>query len=199
MKRGEQGFTLVETLLALALLALMSAYAVSAIRIMRNVDRLELRISERAEIEAVQRHLITVVSDARTAFEQARTAAALHLFQGGSGGFDLISVLDDHLERGGLYRARYYVDAEKRTLMLSYKLLRGDDAAAAANDVALLSNVKELQVRYFGTPGPGAAAAWTADWSVRDRLPQLVEIAVVFEDGDNRRWPLLLVNTQTGG
>jgi prepilin-type N-terminal cleavage/methylation domain-containing protein len=199
MRRREDGFTLVEMLLALALLGLMSAYAISAIRTMRNVDRLELRISERSEIEAVQRHLVTVISDARTAFEQQQSGVGPHSFAGSSGEFDLISILDDRLERGGLYRVRYHVDGEKRQLMLGYTLLRNAGLAAAAGEVALLFNVEELDVRYFGQREPGQGAAWAADWNVPDRLPQLVEIGVIFKDGDKRRWPALLVKLQTGG
>jgi hypothetical protein len=71
--------------------------------------------------------------------------------------------------------------------------------AAAAGEVALPSNVKDLQVCYFGKHGLGEDAAWAANWNTPDSLPQLVEIGVIVEDGDQRRRPGLLVKVQTGG
>lgn len=57
----------------------------------------------------------------------------------------------------------------------------------------LLGNVARLDIAYFGAAPPDGQRRWRPRWHDRPTLPELVRIRVGFAPGDRRPWPDLIV------
>lgn len=61
----------------------------------------------------------------------------------------------------------------------------------------LADRVTRLSIRYFGVPATGGAPAWQDRWWGRGQPPQLIVVRVDFPPGDPRIWPDLMVRPGT--
>jgi general secretion pathway protein J len=198
MKRGgAEGFTLVELLVALALLGLMTAYAVAALRSLRDVSRATDELEARAEVEAVVRHLRQSLADTRAIFVNEENGAAQLVFSGGPARIGLITVMNDRLERGGLYALDYGIDDKGKALTLKRRLYRPDGQAPVAEE-SLLEGIESVAFRYCEATCTLAPNDWPESWKPQDRLPGFVRITVAFPKTDTRRWPELVVPLAAG-
>jgi general secretion pathway protein J len=188
---GQGGFTLAEMLVALALLGLMSAFALTSINTLGEVRRVEARIDGRGDVEAVQRHMQQAIADTRVIFDSDDQNVEKISFAGTATSLKIATVLDDRFERGGLYRLNYgLADSELR---LSYALVRPLKSAKPDEMEVLLGNVSSLSFRYFGPAGDDGALQWQNSWPVSDQLPLAIEVTVRFPSGDTRKWPPLVI------
>ncbi len=187
----QSGFTLAEMLVALALLGLMSAFALTSLNTLGEVKRVEARIDGRSDVEAVQRHLQQIIADTRVVFDSDDLGQQKISFSGTPSSLKIITVLDDRFERGGLYRLDYSFAASE--LKLDYALYRPLKSARASKTEILLQNVASLSFRYFGPAENGGVSQWQKSWSTADQLPLAIEVTVGFPPGDTRKWPPLVI------
>ncbi len=185
---GEAGVTLVELLIALALLAVMTGYALAALTRMRDIDRLIERIEAQAAVDAVARHMRQTIADTRAIARYPERPEQRTGFTGKSDAIEFVSALNDELETGGLFDLRYATDGSG-TLRLGRRLVNG----GADTDLALLDSVNSIRFRYWGALEQGGEADWRHSWTIPDRLPLAVEITVNFANGDARRWPMTII------
>ena len=61
----------------------------------------------------------------------------------------------------------------------------------------LLSGARELEITYFGPAAHAPGERWQADWVDRPRPPSLVRVRVRFGPGDRRIWPELIIRPRT--
>lgn len=179
----ESGFTLVETLVALALLALISAYTVGSIRMMYRAKSVEAQLEERSGLEAVRRHVTQTLSDARRVFAVNEKQVAKLVFEGRRDAIAFVAPLNDRVERGGLYALEYTYGEDEQALMLTYQLFRPQDQSVAKKSNTLLTGVTGLAFSYYGKATDEEAPKWTSVWEARDRLPDQVLITVSMKDG----------------
>lgn len=190
MPRTEAGFTLVEMLVSLALLA------IAAVLIGRSfaIDRAALwRVQDRASsgerVEAAQNAI-------RSRLE--------HLFAEASYEGQSPTVAMD----GAPDRLTFLAPGnDPRTPIRRYRLalspggdltLASADKAAAemtglSDGAILLPKVDRLQIDYFGPSGAAGAPAWVGSWTGRAAPPRLVRIRLGLPPGDRRVWPDLIV------
>jgi prepilin-type N-terminal cleavage/methylation domain-containing protein len=186
--RADDGFTLVEMLVALALLGLMTAYAVGALRSLGQIARVGEDIEAAAEVEAVARHLRQTIADARAVFAPGDDDDQRLVFTGRGDRLSFVTVLNDRLERGGLYLLDYGVEADTGELTLRRRVYRPDvEAIGDAAKLRLLGNVERIEFTYCETRCV-AASDWRNNWNIADRFPGLVRVAVRFRQGDRRQW-----------
>jgi general secretion pathway protein J len=193
--RRDSGFTLVELLVSLALLSLMTVYALKAFYSLRDFDRVADRIAAQAEVEAVASHLREAVADARAVFASDASDAPRLLFKGSGEVLQFVAASDGSRETGGLIEVSYGLDSDG-TLFSERHILRAA-ATSPANRVILLRGVTDLSFRYWN--GAATGEGETADaWPENDRLPDAIEVRVTFADSDLRRWPPTLVRLAAG-
>ena len=178
----QSGFTLIETLVALALLSLMTVFATGAITLMSRARQVETKISERSNLEAVERHLTQTLSDMRTLFAVSPDQRTKLVFEGGHDSITFVAPLSDRLERGGLYKLRYVVDDSGR-FILNYQIFRPNESVVTPKSELLLPSVKRVGFWYFGAPEKGAPSIWSDEWLRNDTLPQAVSVEFELEDG----------------
>ena len=181
---SESGTTLVELLVALALLSLMIVYALGALGYLRTMDQFAAGIETQSAVEAVAQHMRQSIADARITFERTDGETTRIVFKGDPTALELVSVLNDELATGGLFVLRYEAGGQG-TFSLKRRLHRTELAA----EVVLLDGIKNLRFRYFGAIEAGGEASWLERWPVADRLPMAVAVTVTFPESDSRRWP----------
>jgi general secretion pathway protein J len=199
-RRGnrEAGFTLIELLIGVTLLAMLATLIASGTRLAgRAWNTAERQSSEIDDMEAVQGLLRRTIARARPAFAGADPADMTVAFRGEPETMALVSAEPGTQDGGPWMQERFFLarSGATRALFMSWQ----SDAAAPVGEAKLLNRVAAVRFAYFGPPRPGEASAWLDQWSDRDRLPELVRVAVQ-RDGDNlAAWPELVVATRITG
>jgi prepilin-type N-terminal cleavage/methylation domain-containing protein len=168
----EDGFTVAELLVTLSLLALIAAYATSALQTFSNVRRVEAQLDENAARQSALRSIDISLAGMRPAFNATSDGKLVLDFRGAENELQFVAPLDDRLERGGLYRMTYYHDDETKRLMLSYQLRRSNNEGKVET-IPVLDQVGAIKFRYSSD-----AANWTDTWSVPDKLPRHIAVEV---------------------
>ncbi len=194
MRRG-RGFTLLEVLLALALLAVLVALLWGALAAAtRGVRNGESRLTAAADVRAAQAFLRRELA-AALPLPWGRDHAQLPLvFEGEPQRMRFVGTLPAFLGGRGPLRLELSVDppaAGRRALRLRFQTLAS--ARAGAQDwgdaETLLGHLRDGHFAYRGLDAEGRPTAWLPRWPWPQRLPLLVRIEL---DGGTD-WPPLVI------
>jgi general secretion pathway protein J len=205
---AQRGFTLIEVLLATALLAAGLALAFATLRAATATVQRGEALSQRNErIRAVSGFLRTRLSAARPVpFAMDESGGIAYRFRGDAVHLEFVADLPDYLGRGGPYLHR--LDVERVAggnvrLVVSFRMVQGGAVVGderAARDMApevLADGLKSVVIRYRGLRADGTPAEWQAEWNEGDAMPLQVELRL--RDADGRAWPPLLVALPLAG
>lgn len=196
MKRAA-GFSLMEVLAALALLALLLVGVYSGIRTASHSVRAGTAAVERLDqVRAAQEFLRRELAQAMTA-QLAKNPDNDEpiFFKGAARSLSFVAPLPGYLGTlGPQAQTLELVDNGKggQRLQIRFALLppSGEPLRPGPPQV-LLEDVREGGFRYRGLDARGRVGAWRADWPVGDRLPQLVRIELHLAGAGY--WPQLTV------
>lgn len=193
--RRVHGFTLLEVLAAMALLALLLAGVYAGIRTAAHSVRAGTAAVERLDaVRSAQQFL-------RRELAQAMTQPVARdpdndepiFFEGDAHTMRFVAPLPGYLGKlGPQVQTLELVDNGKggKRLQVRFALLppTGDPLEPGPPQV-LLDDVRQGAFRYRGFDAKGRAGAWRGDWSGRERLPQLVRIDLELAGAGH--WPRL--------
>ena len=201
---GQAGFTLVELLVAMALLALLSGLLVGGLHMSRGAvigsevatERL-LRADAgfaliRRQLEAAEPMPLGVLFLPPVAF----AGDAQHII--------FIAPPGAFLAPGGQQVTWLAVEtaAGGARIVLGFRPLdRARDAwppaldAAGAQETVLIEGITHAEFSYFGQADPSHAPQWQQDWHDQTMLPTLIRLAIA---GGGRDWPDLVVTPRIG-
>ncbi len=208
VRRAQHGFTLIEILLALVLLALLMTAAYSGFSASnRAVQRGEASIDATNKVRVTQQLLRRQIGQALTlAFDQDTGTSAPVLIEGGMDELTFVSALPGYLGQGGAYVQRIELVSGERggkQLVFRHALLNGFDPADSdrwvEQPVVLLEEIDDFSIDYRGLDAEGKLGEWDVEWEHRDRLPVLVRIAIEFDEHSKLRWPTLTIPLQLAG
>ena len=207
------GFTLLELLIGLTLLALMMVLMYSALNLgIRAWDVGDARAGAAADQRVLQSFLRRELSqvfairwrgipDSKIAFEgsrqEIRFVSALSLDAGLRDGglqwghLQLRDDADATAEHGSkaLYLARDAFDMQAKDWSALNSL-------GADRETRLISGLRELEISYFGAENDQAAPQWSDKWANPHRLPQLIKFR--FTSTNRRSIPELIVQLKLG-
>jgi general secretion pathway protein J len=192
----ETGFTLLETLVALALLGLLTVFLVDGMRL--GSRYLQASVSRAEPADAVG----TVQDLLRRMLEEAYPALAYGdsgtqpVFDGASDRLTFATVIPPQLGRGGYFRVQLYVDGGR--LLIRWQPERSQTIGSWGPDTRgpypLLDHVSRLRFRYFGAAVPGDKPGWADQWHSFVRSPLLVQMDVGFAQGQAAIWSSLIAS-----
>lgn len=204
----DQGFTLIEVLVGLALLALTAAMLAGIVTGSRQVFRLLSSNEAAASVSPVQTYLRAALAHTVAVNERGDSPVALP--SGLMGRADAVEFSTTYAQHGafeGVYRVRLGLRPHSNgalfDLVVSQSLLRppgpSPAGAEAGQATVILANVAGLHIRYFGKADVvDERPDWLDQWNATDRLPVMVGIRVRFAHGDARVWHPLDVRLNLG-
>lgn len=187
----ERGFTLVEVVVAISLVAAVMLGMASAMRTLGGTaERLDRRVDDAEQMRAVGSFLRTTLQTlARppTAGVQLPQRASL---VGGIGAIEWTGLFPPRYGVGGMHRFRLHVRADPAppALLLEFAPLRPGAEALPWNQIApevRLDGVSGLRLRYRDRRGE-----WLDQWASENELPTLIDLTLLTDD---RNWPSIIV------
>lgn len=195
-RRGEAGFTLVEMLVASAILGLVALLLVNGMRFVRKAQA-----SADARREAVEGTVVGIgltrgtLGRALPVFRKVENREEL-LFEGGEDRLRFVIVESDYLpgwplvayEYAFAYRGgRHLLEVRRATVDPGAPSLDGLDEAEPR---ALLAFAEQPRFGYYGRLRPKQPVGWQAEWREAELLPEGVRLGPA---GDEPGWPDLVV------
>jgi len=190
----DAGFGLTETLVSLALLALLSLLILQGVGAGRNIWRGVAARAQTAEsIQAAQAVLRDRVEDI---FPATRYDAQQPYpdFGGSNSAMTFLAPTAQANGQAALRRYALHVDSAGNLVLSGSSDLLGlypEDYHVRPSDEVLLHGVQSLAVSYFDKSADGGR--WRMAWDRRPYLPAMVRIQVAFGAGDMRWWPPLIM------
>ena len=199
---GSAGFTLVELLVALALMGLLAGLMFGGLRFgARAWERVDAHVDHASDIQWAQSFLRRRLSEAalvRAAIDDANPPV---LFDGGPNSLAFVTVLPVYGGVGGHSVLRLSLERGPKggELLLGWAPHRFDAEDLddeAVDERVLLDGVAEIDFAYYGRHDPDAEqASWHGEWRRAEGLPRLIRIRLVFTEAGKRHWPDLVVAT----
>lgn len=200
--RFTRGFTLIEVIVAISLLAFGLALAFGAMRgAVRATEKAEL-VSQRGErLRAVQGFLRAQLNAALPiAYELDQETGEATFLRGTSTRLEFVGLLPGYLSRGGPYLQTFELARGDRgqRLLFNHQLLTPDGALEAEREpVVLLDGIAEGSFQFRTLDAQSRAGAWQREWQAPTQLPPLIRLKVRFIDG-RRQWPEFVAATRLG-
>jgi general secretion pathway protein J len=198
----EQGFTLVELLVAVTLLALLTTLVFGALKYAaRAWAATDHRAVAAADLSAAQDVLRHAITGAYPAFASADATDREIAFNGAGEWMALVASLPAAIASGVEAQQRFFVEGEGRlrALVMNWRfdLPSSDEATPLPeNRVQLLDHVRALRFAYYGALDPSQAPSWWEGWSGFTRLPDLVRVHIERDDPLLPQWPDLVIATR---
>lgn len=209
--RPQHGFTLLEVILALTLLALLMTGAYAGITATtRAVDSGEKLIDRTNRLRVAQEFLRREISQAQAlVIEQEPTTGETILFEGDAETLRFVAPMPGYLGRGGPYVQQLSFEQHEGDLRLLFRHAmhngyKADEEPLEDPDlepVVLLERIREARFEYRALDDTGKLDDWKDEWDKKGRLPLLVRISIEFEEDANLVWPEMVVPLMidTGG
>ena len=204
---GDAGFTLLEVVVALALLALITALLAESIGGARRVLAVVERNTAANAVVAAQAYLRSALAQAIPAPNEGGSENPDFRFTGSPNTVRFTTAYAPQGQYDGVYRVEIGIERSAGAgavfdLVVNQTLVRAALTDSQASPVVsrrskLVSNVAAVTFAYFGDSGDDQyRLQWHNVWPVSHRLPRLVRIDVKFASGDARVWYRLQVPLQ---
>lgn len=181
MKRGA-GFTLVEMMVALALLALLAALLHGGLR---QGTRSWGAVESASDETAALLHTQTLLREMLGGVGEIWPGEDRVVLAGSPRGVVFDAVWLGDLPAAAIHRIAFETTTEHPSVLaMRWRPVNG----GAEDRRNLLDGIETAEWRFFGTKEQDTSPRWHDEWREADRLPRLIEVRLTFSD-PRRVWP----------
>jgi general secretion pathway protein J len=200
-RSSQAGFTLIEVLISITVLAMLGTLIASGTRLGgRAWNSAERQTNGTDDVVLVQDFFRRTITRTLPIFATDDPRDSTVQFAGTSDTLELMAPQPGTQYRGPAVQERFYVGQAggSRALFVGLRL-DASPPSTAQKAVVVLDHVSQVRFGYFGSAGPGMPPAWQDSWSNLGRLPDLIRIDIVRDDPKLPLWPELIVGTRVTG
>ncbi len=202
MTHRARGFTLVEVLVAIGLLAFGMTLAIAALRGATQASNHAEATAQRGErLRAVQGFLRSQLSGALPiSFQNDTDSGQATLVIGKNDELRFVAGMPGYLGRGGAYLQTFKLvsGADGRQLTFEFQQLGPDGPLPAERPPqVLLDGIADARFEYRTIDSQGRPGSWQGAWNQSGTLPPLLRLRLRFSDPKNA-WPDLVVAVRLG-
>lgn len=183
----DAGFSLVEVLVALTLLALIMILLPGTIRLAARASNESAKLIQASEGSEVLGFIRQSIAQTMPVLARDEDGVISVAFRGDAQSVEYVAPLAYGPAGGGLYRMQLrFVQPEggsSSALMLALAPYR-DGEQVLPESRRLIEGVAAGGIRYYGVPAGRRIPEWSSAWKSRDRLPDLIEIDMKLEHSD---------------
>jgi len=199
------GFTLVELLLALTLMAMLMALAYGGLHAATQAtDRGQTVLEDSSRIrmahQFVHRQLNQMLP---LAFDQSEDGAERYVFIGEPHRIEFVAPMPGYLGFGGPHVQELAIvpGSDGLQLVLSNALLQGFEEADLDQrpPIPLLGGIESAEFSFLGLDDEGLLTPWMSNWEDTTILPEAVSLDIEFKDDVYIPWPLLTAKVRIDG
>lgn len=194
---GQDGFTLLELLIAVSLLGLIFAALAGGLRFGTAAWRVGAdRLADSEDLQLVHRTLRRQLASALNAPGQVVEPEQAGSFAGRRDRASFVGTAPARSMAPGMFQLTLGLkpDGQNHALSLIWRRIglkpAGDDREDAE---PLLRGVRSIRFSYFGNPDGVDAPRWVDDWKNTRILPRLVRIEIEFADRQRSSWPAIVL------
>ena len=196
--RHQRGFTLIEIMIALLLLALIMTSLFGGLYTANKHWQIgQEKINTNEEIRLADRVIRQYVASAMPIVKISNTERQL-LFDGKVNSLSFVAQLPAHRGGGGFYLVTLATQTNQKSkeLGLYYRSIYQADNGnrlrpdQQGNYVTLIDNIDSVIFSYYGHEDINEDAVWQDSWNSNNRLPEMVRIELISTD-ENKLWPVL--------
>ena len=197
-----RGFTLVELLLAMALMSMLLALAYGGLRAStRATDRGQVILEESSRLrmahQFVRKQLNQMVP---LAFMEGEGQKPKTVFEGSSDKIRFVAQMPGYLGFGGpqVQELTFERSDEGLALVISHALLQGfeEEKLYERAPIVLLDRIEQAEFQFLGWDEEGELTGWTSDWEDPQRLPLAVSLDIEFIEEVFVSWPRLTASVR---
>lgn len=194
--KGQRGFTLLELLIAITLLAMLSVMLLGGMRLGGRVWERSVKGIDQTEETRIARDFIrTALSGAYPLLDKSDPTHPVIGLVGEAKSLSFLAPMPQSLGAAGLARMSLYVEdaGDTRRLILALRPELAFDDAKSPPPSILLGKVQNAEFSYFGAEEAGKPPVWQDHWKSAIALPKLIRLRIAFAEGDARPWPDLII------
>jgi general secretion pathway protein J len=197
-RQGEQGLTLIELLLALAILAVLTGFLASGLSIGRRAFDADRTGEIGAETDGAIQAITSLIASALPVRGSTANPKSGVMFDGRQETLSFVSLSEGRSLRGGPHTVRLRRSGVDLVVDVMGPALEPAGAATGPvpTRVVVLSGVRDIRFSYFGGMNQGGPPGWQAQWLGAERLPALVSIQIDFEDARRNEPPRIVTLRQ---
>ncbi len=197
-----RGFTLIEVIVAISLLALGLALVFGTLRgATRATGRAEIQAQRAERLRAVQGLLRTQLNAALPIpFEFNGETGEATFLRATKTKLEFVATMPGYLSRGGPYlqTIEFVSGPGGRQLVFQHQLVTTEGVADAEREpVVLLDGIEDGEFGFRALTEQSKPGRWLSEWTVSTQLPPLVRLDIRFTD-PHRRWPQFVAATRLG-
>ena len=198
-RRGEHGLSLIELLLALAILAVLTGFLAGGLSIGRRAFDADRASGVSGETDAAIQAISSLIASALPVPASTANPKSGIVFDGRQATLSFMGLSEGRALRGGPHMIRLRRSGVDLVVDVvgSAPEAAGDAAGLTPTRVIALSGVRDIRFSYFGSAIPAGPPGWQAQWFRAERLPDLVSIQIDFEDA-RRNEPARIIALRQG-
>jgi general secretion pathway protein J len=195
----EQGLTMIELLLSLAILVVLTGFLAGGLSMGRRAFDADRASATGSETDAAIQAISVLIESALPVRANTGSQVAGVVFDGRKEAISFVGLSEGRTLRGGPHKFGLRRNGGDLVVdVLASAAGAGNDAPPPAPlGIVVLRGVREVSFGYFGRINPTAVPGWRNDWFGSEHLPDLVSIRIDFDD-ERRNAPATIVSLRQG-